>query len=312
MTPGHDPPAGNWLSDGAAGGDNPSVAWINERKLSDLESRQLACAARWQLTLGATLTGGYRSRVFECVTRAGGEVVLKLTPTLEEALAEARALQVWEGTGASVKLLDVDPEAGALLLERLRPATPLSVAEESLVLDIVADRLARLHSVGRVDGFSDLADYLPHLAQRSVDDNAYERQDRGEPDRAAVAMDLIGAATETARQLCSTAARRVLLHGDLLDKNLLRQGDRYLAVDPIPRIGEPESELGFYACDHPPVSETMARAVELAGRLGADPARAARWAAVWTVLKAAEAWRDDQAELDALVASSEFQDILRG
>jgi streptomycin 6-kinase len=37
--------------------------------------------------------------------------------------------------------------------------------------------------------------------------------------------------------LCATTERAVLLHGDFLDKNLLRCSGGYVAIDPTPRIG---------------------------------------------------------------------------
>src|SRR5262249_31681403 len=129
------------------------------------------------------------------------------------------------------------------------------------------------------------------------------------PDRAAGALNLMDAAARAAQDLCSTSRSNLLLHGDFLDKNLLLHGARYVALDPIPRIGEPESEIGFFACDHPPVAGVFYRASTIAGRLGADPDRAMRWAAVWMVLLATSAWRDDQHEIDALMGSPEFHAV---
>lgn len=289
-----------------------SVAWINERRLIDLETRRQACSDRWGLAVGDRLTGGFRSAVFECTTAEGQEAVLKLVPTAEEATLEARALRAWGGTGVAVPLLDADENGAALLLERLRPALTPAGEDESRLIGIVAEVMGRLHAVGPMDGFPDLADVIPHLAQHSVDDNNYERTQRGELSRAAPAMELMGPAQRVATEMCGTANHRVLLHGDLLDKNLLSQGHRYLAVDPIPRNGEPESEIGFYAADHPPVAGVLERAVVLAERLRADCGRAARWAAVWTVMQAASAWRDDQEELDALTSSPSFLSVLEG
>ena len=285
------------------------MTYINQRGLSDVEDRLRACADRWGLAVGEQLTGGFRSAVFAGVTAAAQEVVLKLTPTVEEAALEARALQAWSGTGVSVILIDADHGCGALLLERLRPALPLA-GQDDEVIEVVAEILDRLQSLGPVPGFPSLADVFPHLARHSMADNDYERAERGEPDRGRAAMELMAAAHRTAADLCSSAPREVLLHGDLLDKNLLRSGDRYLAVDPIPRVGEPESEIGFYAADHPPAAGILERAGQLADRLEADRERATRWAAVWTVLLAASAWRDDQAELDALVASDRLSALL--
>jgi streptomycin 6-kinase len=288
------------------------VAWINQRNASDLECRRSACAKGWQLILGAGLAGGYRSHIWECTTARGVGAVLKLTVTVEEAELEARALQRWLGTGATVELLDVDLENGALLLERLRPATPLPGGDEPGALEVVVDLLARLHSVGPQTGFPTLGELYPHLARHSVEDNRYEREARAEPARAAGALDLLDVAARAARDLWATSTAAILLHGDFLDKNVLRNADRYVAVDPIPRLGDPESEIGFFACDHPPVTGIFARAHAIAERLGADPDRARRWAAVWTVLLTASAWRPDQDQLDALVASSEFHETLEG
>jgi streptomycin 6-kinase len=240
-----------------------------------------------------------------------GEAVLKLTVTADEALLEARALERWRETGAAVRLLDADLENGALLLERLRPATPLPAVDGKWVLEVVAELLARLHGVAGDDRFPDLVHLYPYLAEHSMEDNRYERETRKEPDRAGVALGLMDAAAQAAEKLCSTATKEVLVHGDFLDKNLLLKGDHYVAVDPIPRIAEPESEIGFFACDHPPVSGIFRRATRIAARLDADPDRAVRWAAVWTVLLATSAWRQDQHELDELVASSQFEEILQ-
>jgi streptomycin 6-kinase len=163
--------------------------------------------------------------------------VLKLTVTAEEAFLEALALERWRETGVAVRLLDADPKNAALLLERLRPATPLPGVAEKWVLEVVAELLARLHGVGGDDRFPDLVDLYPYLARHSMEDNRHERETRVESGRAGVALGLMDAAARAARNLCSTATEKVLLHGDFLDKNLLLNGDRYVAVDPIPPWG---------------------------------------------------------------------------
>jgi streptomycin 6-kinase len=47
--------------------------------------------------------------------------------------------------------------------------------------------------------------------------------------------------------LCASAGQAVLLHGDFLDKNLLWRGVGYLGIDPIPCIGDPCADVGFFA-----------------------------------------------------------------
>lgn len=285
---------------------------MSQRDASDLNRRLSDCATRWKLIVGPPLAGGFRSHIRECTTLGGGEAVLKLTVTVDEAELEAKALDLWCETGIVARLIEFDRENGALLLERLWPATPLPPGDDQGAIEVVSDLMARLHAVGPAPGFPTLGDLYPYLAEHSVVDNAYERDLRREPSRGAGAMNLMDAAARAAEDLCAGEAATVLLHGDLLDKNMLLDGDRYIAVDPIPRLGEPESEIGFFACDHPPVQGIFNRAHLIAQRLGADPVRAMRWAAVWTVLLTASAWRPDQDQLDSLVASSEFRDILRG
>jgi hypothetical protein len=44
--------------------------------------------------------------------------------------------------------------------------------------------------------------------------------------------------------------------------------------------------------------------------MGLDPQRALRWAVVWAVLQACQAWRDDQSDLDACLSSDQFGHLL--
>ena len=281
-----------------------------EPPTTGLAHREAEVARRWGLRLGSRLAGGHRSHVRDCVTAGGTSVVLKLTRTIDEAGLEARALAGWQETGAAVRLLAADAEHGALLLERLRPGTPLSAGDAPAVLDAV-ELLDRLHSVPVPAGFPSVADCFPERARIALADNRAERADHREPDRAAGALALMGDAQRAVTVLGSSATREVLLHGDFLDKNLLLHAAGYRAVDPMPYRGEPECEIGFFESHHPPVAGTLHRAATIARRLGADPDRAGRWAAVWTVVLAVSAWRADQPDLDALVASRPFTEILK-
>jgi streptomycin 6-kinase len=150
----------------------------------------------------------------------------------------------------------------------------------------------------------------PFLAQHSLDDLEYERRTRGEPDRAAAAVELLPAAEAAVTRLCETNKVSVLLHGDFIDKNLLLDGDRYVAADPIPRVGDPASDIGFFAHEHPPASGILTRARAIAQATGNDEGRSQRWAAVWTVCVTVSAWRDDQPVLERLISSREFADLL--
>jgi streptomycin 6-kinase len=127
-----------------------------------------------------------------------------------------------------------------------------------------------------------------------------------------VAVERLPLAEAVALKLCATAKKNVLQHGDFLDKNLLWDGVRYVSVDPIPRFGEPAADIGLFACHHPPAVDMLARAEAISRRIGSDETdRAMRWTAVWTVLLAASAWREDQRDLEALITSSDFEQLLQ-
>ena len=73
--------------------------------------------------------------------------------------------------------------------------------------------------------------------------------------------------------------------------------------------GDPAAEVAASAAYHPaelilPIAEALARA------LGVDSRRAQRRAAIWTVHQTAQAWRDDQQQLEHLVASATVNDLL--
>ncbi|MEV0768018.1 aminoglycoside phosphotransferase family protein [Nocardia salmonicida] len=100
---------------GAAG-----ARWIDE-----LPGVVAGLAARWGLTeFSAPFGGGTHAYVASARREDGAWVVLKVPMVDEENLAEATALHSYDGDGA-VRLLDFDPDSGALLLEWARPGTEL-------------------------------------------------------------------------------------------------------------------------------------------------------------------------------------------
>lgn len=277
----------------------------------DVASRLTACKRLWHLEGGSRLDGGFRSDVFGCTTAAGAEVVVKLTGTQEQARAEAAALAMWEHTGVSVRLIDADFAHRALILERVRPGTHLPGGDDPVAIEVAADLLTRLHHAPAATfPFPALEETYVHLEDRARDDAAYEQRARGEPTRADAGLQRVDAARTSAMRLCATAGQLVVVHGDFLDKNLLWNGARYVAIDPIPRVADPCADVGLFAAGHRPATGILRRADAIAERMGLDQHRAQRWAAVWTVLQTCHAWRDDQSDLESLVASSEFEQLL--
>lgn len=277
----------------------------------DSAARLGACKRRWDLQGGSRLGGGFRSDVFACSAAGGDQVVVKLTATPEEARLEAAALTLWAHTGAAVRLIDADITHGALLLERIWPGTPLPGSGDPVSAGIAARLLARVHLAAHGQlPFPALEDIYLRLESRARDDAAFEQRTRGDPARGAAGLQRLELARAAAMDLCATTGRPVLLHGDFVDKNLLRSGAGYVAIDPMPRIGDPCADAGLFAACHPPATTILQRAAAVAGQMSLNRQRALRWAAVWAVLQTCQAWRDDQSDLEACLSSDQFEHLL--
>jgi streptomycin 6-kinase len=101
------------------------VAWLERlpEAVGDLKHR-------WSLTLGMPFEEVSCAWVAP-VTRADGTpAVLKLTMPHLEAEHEADGLRFWHGD-PTVRLLEVDEETGAMLLERCEPGTSLRTRPEA-------------------------------------------------------------------------------------------------------------------------------------------------------------------------------------
>lgn len=86
--------------------------------------------------------------------------MLKLSFPEEESEHEPDALERWDGRGA-VRLLERDDARAAMLLERVRPGSPLwGIADDEEATVVAAEVLRRLHNepVPRGHSFGSLAD----------------------------------------------------------------------------------------------------------------------------------------------------------
>ncbi|WP_030104000.1 aminoglycoside phosphotransferase family protein [Actinoalloteichus caeruleus] len=251
--------------------------------LAGLPDRVDRLRRRWGLVLGAPLRGGTSSWVAPARRPDGTEAVLKVTWPHPEASAEPDALRRWAGR-AAVRLLDVAGDDNALLLERVRPATPLAAAEEippARRLELAAEVVAELWSVP-VGGVA-----VPGLAAVCAGWAEVTAARAGTPG-ADLDAGLVRRGVELLRELPSSADRAVLLHGDLNPGNLLAARRRpWLAIDPKPVLGDPAYELWPLVeqvddpRDRPSVLASRFRL--LADVLGLDPARVAAWALARTV-----------------------------
>jgi streptomycin 6-kinase len=241
--------------------------------------------------LHVTLDSPFPSLSFNCVApgiRSDGlEVVLKVGVPTREVEAEIAALRLWAGNGC-VELLEAIPEKGALLLERLRPGTPLAaVDDEDLSVVVVADIMRQLwRPPPEGHSFPTVSDWGKnfHLLRECFGGTtgpfpAY----------------LVERAEALFEELGATMGPALVLHGDLHPLNICRaERQPWLAIDPKGVVGEAEYEVGAFLRN--PLPELLLRAhpekvlrrrVEgFVERLGLDRGRVVAWNFAQAVLAA--------------------------
>jgi streptomycin 6-kinase len=185
--------------------------------LTDARATAEAVAAEWGLELGAP----FAMSNYSYVAPAGDDAVLKVAwDGDDESLHEAEALELWAGNGA-VRLLRSDQSRRALLEERALPGDDISELPDDEATAIAVDVATRLW-VPAGEPYRWIGDHVP----RWLDD---------EP----------GELTPLARELYASLeiGREWMTHGDFHHHNILRHGDRFVAIDPKPYLGDREYDL---------------------------------------------------------------------
>ncbi|UKY53903.1 aminoglycoside phosphotransferase family protein [Streptomyces inhibens] len=235
---------------------------------------------RWELRLGAPFHGGSCSWVAPAERPDGEPAVLKVAWPHREAEGEGPALHAWGGNGA-VRLLRRDHERGALLLERCTPGTQLgrTALPPTGQLALAAGLLRELWAAptppdGELERVAVVcAEWADILQERML-----RLRPGYDPGLVALGADLL-------RELPSTAAREVVVHGDFNPGNVLAAERRpWLAIDAKPMVGDPAYDpwpLLMQIDDpfaHPdPRPVLRARYALVAEALGEDPARLLAW-----------------------------------
>jgi streptomycin 6-kinase len=229
---------------------------------------------RWRLQVEDGLVArGYHGVVVP-VSRGNERWVLKLTWPAERTVDEARALAAWRGQGA-VLLLEADPQAGAVLLERLDPTRTLDSLDLHAAAQVAGSLLRRL-AIPAPEGIHPLQEVADAIAV-----SLPGRQARlGRP----LPEGWLAMAGGLAHELGARAGDR-LVHADLHYGNVLA-GNRepWLAIDPKPVAGDPEHavpELLWTRVDELADAAAIRRLLAvLAASAELDGERARGWAIV--------------------------------
>jgi streptomycin 6-kinase len=249
-------------------------------------------------TLHVTLDSPFPSLSYNYVApgvRSDGlEVVLKVGVPTREVEAAIAALRLWAGKG-SVALIEAIPEKGALLLERLRPGTPLAaVDDEDLSVGVAADVMRRLWRPPP-EGHS-----FPTVSDWGEDFHLLRERFGGTT--GPFPAHLVERAEAVFEDLGASMGPAMVLHGDLHPLNICRaERQPWLAIDPKGVVGEAEYEVGAFLRNplpellrgtHP--EKVLHRRVQgFVEHLGLDRGRVVLWNFAQAVLSAWWAYHPD-------------------
>lgn len=241
------------------------------------EQRVEAHLRQWRLRCDGPPRTGVMATVYPVRRTDGAPAALKVQPVDEETAGEPAALRAWDGRGA-VRLLEHDPDDGAMVLERLDAERTLAgMPDVHRALAVLSQLLARLTSVSAPPGMRRLQDVAERMLAK-VPESLPRLAEPGD-------QWLMRRCAAAAADLLPVREDR-LLHWDLHYGNVLA-GERepWLAIDPKPLAGEPGFEL-FPALRNRWDEATATGDVHAAVRrrfdlmtevLGLDRRRAAAW-----------------------------------
>lgn len=207
--------------------------------LKGLPDTLAGIAERWELRLGEARELLSYNFVCEAKQADGQEAMLKLGVPLAENTTEMAALERFAGQGY-VRLLRSDEEAGAMLLERLRPGQDLLAVEGDEAQTLIAAEVLAKHPLVREDleGFPSVADWgrgfgrvqeISGSGELPAGKRLFER-----------AEGLYGELSGSQEDVC-------LLHGDLHHMNVLKSGEKeWKVIDPKGVVGERAYEVGAW------------------------------------------------------------------
>lgn len=281
------------------------LAWLQR-----LPAQIAALERRWAFQALSPFPELSAAYVAPALCADGTEAVLKLALPNRELLAEIEALRLFDGRGA-VRLLQADAAEGALLIERVRPGTPLAdISDDAQATGIAAEVMQRLwRPLPPTHPFPTVAEWGEGLVRLRA---------RFGGGTGPFPEPLVHRAERLFAELLQSAAEPVLLHGDLHHWNIVRaEREPWLAIDPKGVAGEPVYEAGALIRNRLPeppepleTRRLLARRIaQLAEALGFERERLVGWALAQAVLAAwwgyedsGQIWEVAMAAAQALMA----------
>lgn len=211
-------------------------AWLEG--LPDLIS---AMTAGWDLTITGPAREVDAFGMTIPATRADERVLLRMAYPDGWFVDETTALVAWHGEGA-VRLLETDPR-GAHLRAAPVPGTSLAAERNPMrALRLVSEALRALW-IPAPDGLQTLS------AEARVWND--EMSARYESAHRPFERRLLVDAQQLFRSFITTQTSQVLLHGDARLDAFVMDGDRAIAIDPKPLVGEPAFDAASLLRDKP-------------------------------------------------------------
>ncbi|WP_329051286.1 aminoglycoside phosphotransferase family protein [Amycolatopsis sp. NBC_01488] len=234
-------------------------------------------ASRWGLLLGEPFASGASSVVVRCRWPDGTPAVLKLSPDRVLLTRQVEMLRVFAASGRVPAVLAMDAEAGATVLEEVRPGTEAEDLPQTSLPRQWGELLSALHAVappadwpwdlrGRCDeAFARIGRRLSEPAIRARIDQATWRRTIGR-----------------CEALLDAQTRLVLVHGDLHLGNVLDGGPSrgLIAIDPKACVGDPCFDAVDYVVAGAGHEGVEARCQRVAAACGLDGDRLYAWSRV--------------------------------
>jgi len=270
-------------------GELAAASW-----LARLPSLLDAWCARWNLTILAEMPPISFNLVLFAESRSAGGVVLKLNLPSSEVHSEIEALAQAGGEGM-VRLIDADPSAAVMMLERIRPGIPL---RDIPMTDLDATAIGA-EIMQRFWRIPERQDHLHPL--RSWLRSLFTYPGRYSAEASPIPMHLVERAILVADRLLGEPTDEALLHGDIHHWNILQGSEQgWITIDPKGLIGERGYDIATWMLnpwgigERLDLAEIMMARLDLFSRLLAmDRARLSEWAFVHSVLSMCWTLEDD-------------------